>query len=194
MPGDAFMMLCDNISFAYPGREMLLKNFSLSMEPGERVVIMAPSGSGKSTLFALLAGLLHPIKGTVNLCRTSMVFQEDRLPPSLSALRQLQLVAPHTSNAILYGLLEELGLAGWENACPAQLSGGMRRRIALARAAAFQSRLWLLDEPFTGLDANSIEIAAGFILRHIPPDAMLLAALHKLEEAALLKARILSLV
>lgn len=194
MPGDAFMMLCENISFAYPGQEPVLKNFSLSMEPGERIVIMAPSGSGKSTLFSLLAGLLHPIKGTVNLCRTSMVFQEDRLPPSLSALQQLQLVAPHTSNAILYGLLEELGLAGWENACPAQLSGGMRRRIALARAAAFQSSLWLLDEPFTGLDANSIEIAASFILRHIPPDAMLLAALHKPEEAALLKARILSLV
>ena len=187
------MMLCENISFAYPGKELIFKNYSLSMEPGEKIALMGPSGSGKSTLFSLLAGLLHPIEGTINLCRTSMGFQEDRLPPSLSALQQLQLVAPHTSNTALCGLLEELGLSGWENACPAQLSGGMRRRVALARAAAFQSNLWLLDEPFTGLDANAIEIAANFILRHIPKDAMLLAALHKPEEAVLLKAHILSL-
>lgn len=182
------MNFCDRLSFAYPDAAPVLRHLSLSMTPGQRIALTGPSGSGKTTLLYLLAGLYRPQTGTVDAPEVSMVFQEDRLAPGLTALGQLRLVAPRREERELRALLAELGLTGWEDAPPTKMSGGMRRRVALARAAAFDRPLWLLDEPFTGLDADSLEQAAAFVLRHLPKDGYLIAALHKEEEAALLRA------
>lgn len=187
------MKFCDRLCFAYPDAGPVLRQLTLSMEPGRRIALTGPSGSGKTTLLYLLAGLYQPQAGKVDAPEVSMVFQEDRLAPGLTALGQLRLVAPRRTESELRALLSELGLAGWENALPGKMSGGMRRRVALARAAAFSRPLWLLDEPFTGLDAGSLELAASFILRHIPKDGYLVAALHKMEEASLLGASLVPL-
>lgn len=184
------MIFCDGVSFRYPGMGELFRGLNLSMEPGTRMVLGGPSGSGKTTLLYLLAGLLQPEKGAVRTMRASMVFQEDRLLPGLTALEQMRLVAPQRKPEELGRLLEELGLSGWEDAKPGKMSGGMRRRVALARAAAFNAPLWLLDEPFTGLDAENLARAAAFILRRVPADGYVIAALHKPEEAALLEASV----
>lgn len=187
------MKFCDRVCFSYADAGPVLRQLTLSMEPGRRIALTGPSGSGKTTLLYLLAGLYRPQAGKVNAPEVSMVFQEDRLAPGLTALGQLRLVAPRRTDDELCALLAELGLAGWENALPEKMSGGMRRRVALARAAAFNRPLWLLDEPFTGLDADSLALAASFVLRHIPKDGYLAAALHKTEEASLLEASLIPL-
>ena len=81
-----------------------------------------------------------------------MVFQEDRLLPGCTVLENLRLVAPERPATELTALLGELELSGWENARPGKLSGGMRRRAAIARALVFHSPLVIMDEPFKGLD------------------------------------------
>lgn len=188
------MKLCENVTFTYTGATApVLKELCLDLEPGGRMALAGASGSGKTTLFYLLSGLYKPDAGFVSPQSVSMVFQEDRLPPRLTALEQLRLVAPQREESALCAMLEELGLAGWENARPEEMSGGMRRRVALARAAAFSAPLWLLDEPFNGLDVQSLAQAARFVLNHLPHDGMLIAALHKPEEAALLEAPITEL-
>ena len=187
-------MELSHISFSYPGKE-LFRDFSLRLGPGERLALMGPSGSGKSTLLRLMAGLERPESGSVSgipAQGVSMVFQENRLVPGLTALQNLRLAAPRAGREFLLGLLDEVGLGGEADSYPAALSGGMARRVAIARAAALGSPLVLLDEPFTGLDEKSRGLCAAFLLRRFP-DAGLVLAAHHPEEAKLLGARVLRL-
>lgn len=187
-------MELSHITFGYPGKE-LFRDFSLTLSPGERVAIMGPSGRGKTTLLRLMAGLEKPASGWVTgIPRegVSMVFQEDRLVPGLTVLENLALAAPRADRSRLLALLPPLGLRGEENSLPGSLSGGMARRVAIARAAALGSSLVLLDEPFTGLDGSSREQAAAFLLERFPHAAMA-AVVHHREEAELLQARVLEL-
>lgn len=119
------------------------------------VAIAGPSGCGKTTLLHLLAGLLAPDAGSItgeSREMVSMVFQEDRLLPWLSALENVALVA--TSQDAAARWLKKMQLAPFAAYYPEAMSGGMRRRVALARALAFKSGILLLDEPFQGLDAE----------------------------------------
>ncbi len=183
-------MELSHVTFGYPDR-MLLQDFSLSLPPGETIAVMGPSGCGKTTLLRLMAGLEKPLSGSrtgIPPEGVSMVFQENRLVPSLTVLENLALVSPRSSRKALLSLLAPLGLAGEGDCYPAALSGGMARRVAIARAAALGSSLLLLDEPFTGLDPENRERAAAF-LRERFAGAAVAAVFHHREEAELLGAR-----
>lgn len=146
-----------NVSKAF-GELSVLKNFSFSFPKGITAII-APSGSGKTTLLRIIAGLEKPDSGEVVFPREgklSFMFQEDRLLPALTAAENIAVVAGG-DKAIGAKWIKLVGLEGFENAYPHELSGGMKRRVALGRTLAFGGEIALLDEPFKGLDSESKE-------------------------------------
>jgi NitT/TauT family transport system ATP-binding protein len=157
--------------FLLPGRELLaLHDVSLEIREGEFVSVIGPSGCGKSTLLRLVAGLIEPSAGTVTIAgepparararrELGFVFQEPTLLPWRTALENITLlleVARWGSAAQRRDrgreLLELIGLSEFANARPAKLSGGMQRRVGIARALALDPKILLLDEPFGALD------------------------------------------
>ena len=157
-----------NLAKAYDGRAVL-DGISHVFPEARTTCVLGPSGCGKTTLLRLIAGLELPDAGEI-LGRPdaregiAMVFQEDRLPPQLTAAQCLSTVLPKSPDrdARIDAALEALGLGG-ERAKPVrEFSGGMRRRVALARALLFPSPLALLDEPFKGLDADTRAQALAF--------------------------------
>lgn len=175
------------------GDHAVLRGVSLSVDARQPVCLMAPSGSGKTTLFRVMLGLERPDGGTVrgiDEAGWAATFQEDRLSPTLSAVDNVALVLPkHTSRAAVRDLLAEVLPARCLNQPVMELSGGMRRRVALVRALAFPSANVVLDEPFTGLDAATRREVIAFIGRH-GRGRNVLVATHGEDDAALLGARL----
>jgi len=154
------------------GRTVAVEDVDLAIEPGEIVSLIGPNGGGKSTLLRVIAGLVVPDQGAVLLddepisgpdARIGLVFQEPRLLPWRSAARNvaypLELAGWDRARreSRVTALLDAVGLAGAADRIPAELSGGMRQRAALARALALEPRVLLLDEPFSALDALTRE-------------------------------------
>lgn len=141
------------------GEKTVLSSLDLTL-PGSGVnAITAPSGAGKTTLLRVLAGLLTPQAGTVELPgRPILLFQEDRLFPGLTALEQVEAVLPKARRGEAPGFLELTELEEERNKRPEELSGGMARRVALARCLAageaLNAGVYLLDEPFAGVDGE----------------------------------------
>ena len=129
---------------------------SLDLAAGEFVALLGPSGCGKSTLLRLIAGLASPAGGTVEAGgRVGFVFQEPQLLPWRGVLSNAMLAAELEGRADrgeAAALLDDLGLGGFEDARPHELSGGMRMRVSLARALLTRPDVLLLDEPFAALD------------------------------------------
>jgi ABC-type nitrate/sulfonate/bicarbonate transport system ATPase subunit/ABC-type nitrate/sulfonate/bicarbonate transport system permease component len=151
-----------DVSFSYPGAELLLDRIDLTVQPGEIVVISGDSGVGKTTLLHTAAGLLNPASGTVGRPeRLGLMFQDDRFLPWRSNCWNVALPLIYSGTKTGYSfayaryLLDEAGLAGWEHSAPDELSGGMKKRLAFARCFARIPDAILLDEPFCGLDAES---------------------------------------
>lgn len=140
------------------GQKPVLKDFSLELKPGAVTCLLGPSGSGKTTVLHLLAGLLQPTAGVVERPQAvSCLFQDLRLLPWRTASGNLVFVLKgHVALEALEPSVEQaLKLVElWEerHCRPHQLSGGMKQRLALARALAVPADLLLLDEPFRGLD------------------------------------------
>jgi NitT/TauT family transport system ATP-binding protein len=133
----------------------VISNLNFRLEPGRIGALIGPSGCGKSTLMRIIAGLDQRYEGAVKRPqgRLGMAFQEPRLLPWRSAEDNIRLAAPHASEAELDALLAPLGLAEHRAHYPGELSVGLARRVALARAFAVKPALLLLDEPFVSLDA-----------------------------------------
>lgn len=155
------MIELNRITFRYR-EKLVMEDFSLSFPEQGLTLISGPSGCGKTTLLRLLAGLEHPQSGSVAVsARISFLFQENRLFPWRTAAQHISDVLPRGQAAGRWLALAELEDAA--DAYPQDLSGGMRRRLALARCLAYGGELLLLDEPFTGVDCRR----AGRILDHI---------------------------
>jgi len=156
------------VSRRFPGGLLALDDISAEIHEGEFVTIVGPSGCGKSTLLALMAGLAQPDEGQVNsLARRpgelGMVFQEPTLMPWATVadnvalpLRLLNRPAGEIAGRVERAL-HDVDLAGFAASLPAELSGGMRMRAAIARALVTSPRLLLMDEPFAALDEMTRE-------------------------------------
>ncbi len=155
-----------NLVKAYGGH-VVLNGFSHTFPEGRITAIEGRSGCGKTTLLRLIAALEKPDGGAIAGVPESgigMVFQEDRLPPQLTAPDCLKAVLKKTPerDGRVREALTALGLGDALNQPVREFSGGMRRRVALARALLFPSPLVLLDEPFKGLDAATRQAAVDF--------------------------------
>lgn len=151
-----------------------IAGLELHVAPGEFLALVGPSGCGKSTLLAIVAGLDRDFEGRiafrlgerhVSTPRLGFIFQEPRLMPWLTTLQNLTLVLGEQPDAVeqARAALEAVGLADWEQAYPSQLSGGMQRRVALARAYCVNPEVLLLDEPFVSLDAPTADALRALV-------------------------------
>ncbi len=161
----------EDVSKGFDGK-LVLSGFSAQFAPGSRTAVTGASGAGKTTLLRLLAGLAQPDAGTVRRdaagARVAVLFQEDRLCPALSAAENVMLVLPRAMWGRVRPALAALGLAGETAGQAAQtLSGGEKRRAALARAVLAQSGALLLDEPFKGFDAGTRAAAVRFVRENL---------------------------
>jgi ABC-type nitrate/sulfonate/bicarbonate transport system ATPase subunit len=133
----------------------VLGEVSLRLDGGGVGALVGPSGCGKTTLLRIIAGLDHDYDGTVRLPQAGklgMVFQEPRLLPWRTVEQNVRLAAPEATEAMLQTLFGTLGLSAHRDHFPGELSLGLARRVALARAFAVTPDLLLLDEPFVSLD------------------------------------------
>ncbi len=155
-------MRIDDLCFGY-GEKKIFMDFSADIDSGI-ICLMGPSGCGKTTLLHIMAGLIVPERGLISDFpeRRSIMFQEDRLLPWLDARGNVALVLEGRDESDESGrLLERLGM---DPAMPiGKMSGGMKRRVALARALAFGADALLLDEPFKGMDEDLMKRCAALI-------------------------------
>src|SRR6266704_5519079 len=189
------------------GRVHALGPLDLDLGAGEFVTIVGPSGCGKTTLLETLAGLTAPTDGTVSFeakpvgdevpAGVGVVFQEDASFPWLNVwdniafgLRRAGVAAAEIRARVTYAIAF-MGLQAFARAYPAQLSGGMRQRVCIARTLVLQPRLILLDEPFGGLDQQTRLLMGDELLRlWRETSATVLLITHALDEAAMLSDRV----
>ena len=148
------MIQVEHLSLSFGSREVL-RDFSLAVPDRGVTALRGPSGCGKTTLLRCLAGLERPQGGRISGIaprETAFLFQENRLLPWRTAGQHITDVLPRVRWGEAADWLALAELEGEERAYPASLSGGMGRRLALARCLALGGRLYLLDEPFTGVD------------------------------------------
>ena len=153
------MLNCVDLSLSY-GEKAVLQNFSLTLPLSGITALRGPSGCGKTTLLRLLGGLERPHSGRIEGIapeKTAFLFQENRLFPWRNVLQHLTDVMETPDPTLARQLLELVELSGEESRYPRELSGGMGRRLALARALALGGELLLLDEPFAGVDPDRAE-------------------------------------
>jgi NitT/TauT family transport system ATP-binding protein len=132
----------------------VLQDFNLSIEDKDITCVLGPSGCGKSTLLNIMSGIIKPDRGIVKDSgkKVGYVFQEDRLLPWKTVYENIKLVNKSASDSAIKSLVDLVGLSGFENKYPHQLSGGMRQRCSIGRAFNFEAELLLMDEPFKSLD------------------------------------------
>lgn len=186
------MIRLENISKTYDSR-LVLDGVSLTVAPGERVCLTGPSGCGKSTLLAIASGTLAPDSGEVMICegiRMAYLYQEDRLLPWSDALENITVTGAAKERAV--ELLGRMGLAEDMHKLPSQLSGGMKRRLAIARALAYGGDIYCLDEPLQGLDDGTAGRVLEVLREELTGKTALIVS-HSSEEIAALSTRIVTL-
>ena len=179
-------LVLEHISKAY-GEKTVLQDFSHTFPAGKRTCIMGPSGCGKTTLLRIILGLETPDGGTISgrPARVSAVFQENRLFEDFSALSNLAAVCHHGDKQVMADHLTELGLGDSLHKPVRTLSGGMKRRVAIARAVLAPGELVILDEPFTGLDKDTKEVVLGYLKHHTQGRTLILVTHDPAERDAL---------
>lgn len=184
------MIELKNVSFSY-GSNQVLKNFSIKINDGDRICLYGDSGIGKTTIIRLILGLEKADKNSV-VCtdkKISVVFQEDRLLPFKTVQDNISMFANTDRNDYM---LSSLGIFQSKDKYPSELSGGMLRRAAIARALSVDADVYIFDEPFTGLDNNNINCAISLI-NEITENKTLITVLHNKENAVDLKCNIIEI-
>lgn len=155
------VLRAEGVGMVYGSGLSALENVDFALAKGEFVALLGPSGCGKSTLLRMIAGLAEPTQGTIRRAldtRLAFVFQEPTLMPWANVTKNVSLPlrlagAPRESlSSHVADVLNLVGLKGFENAYPRELSGGMQMRVSIARALVTSPELLLLDEPFAALD------------------------------------------
>ncbi|MEU9358904.1 ABC transporter ATP-binding protein [Streptomyces sp. NPDC051840] len=190
-------------SFAGPtGQQLVLDDITLDVAPGEFVTLLGASGCGKSTLLNLVAGLDRPTAGSIETPggRPALMFQEHALFPWLTAGKNIELalrlrgVPKSDRRPEAERLLELVRLGGAYGKRVHELSGGMRQRVAMARALAQDSQLLLMDEPFAALDAITRDVLHDELTRiWRETNASVLFVTHNVREAVRLAQRVILL-
>ncbi len=178
--------------------EPVFSNFRLAIEPSTITALVGPSGVGKSTLLRMIAGIDSDFTGRIDVDATSaadappagFVFQDARLLPWLTALDNIRAARASTTAAEAGESLRRVGLAGVERSFPHQLSGGMQRRVAIARAFSTNPQLLLLDEPFVSLDRTLVREVEQILLELVAAhEPTVILVTHLSEDAAKLADR-----
>jgi NitT/TauT family transport system ATP-binding protein len=197
------------INKIYDGPVHALKDIDLDFPSGALTTLLGPSGCGKTTLLKIIAGLLKPTSGTVLVKgkavtgpgpERSFVFQDFALMPWATVIRnvafglELRGVATKQRHDIARAHIAEVGLSGFEEKYPHELSGGMRQRVGLARALAVDSDVVLLDEPFSAVDEQTRRKFQEDLLhlREVKKKTFIFVT-HSIEEAVYLSDRIVLL-
>jgi len=183
-----------------------LQDFSLDIKQGEIVCLLGPSGCGKTTVLRILAGLENPSSGDVLLVGKpikkagpdrGMVFQEFALFPWRTVRKNIEFglevkgVTPEKRSELSSRYIDLVGLKGFEDAHPKELSGGMKQRVGIARALANEPAVLLMDEPFGSLDAQTRNLMQKELLRiWAATGKTILFVTHSVDEAVFLADRI----
>lgn len=190
------------------GRFVALDGVDLDLAPGEFVALVGPSGCGKSTLLKLVAGLLATTAGEILLDGAAvsggvpdgvgLVFQSDALLPWKTVEDNIRFplvlkgVSAERQRAQVRELVELVGLTSFERSYPSQLSGGMRKRVGIARAIAYDPDVYLMDEPFGPLDAQMrIRLGGEFLAIWEQLGKSVIFVTHDVEEAVAMADRVL---
>ena len=177
------------------GERHVLKGVSVALRPGQLLHISGPNGTGKTTLLRVICGLLRPEQGAVAWRGQSITSirdeyqatlayasQEPALKGDLTALENLRFAVGlkrRVTSLELRGSLERTGAAACADLPARVLSAGQRRRVAMARVLAMNSTLWLLDEPYTNLDATGALLVTALLQSHVDQGGMALVVAHQ---------------
>lgn len=209
-PGSDPILRVEHVSLIFPDGDSglhVLDDITFAVQPEEFVCVLGPSGSGKSTLLRVLAGLLPPTRGEVYYAGQRLegprrmigfVFQKANLMPWRTVLEnitlplELQKIPRDDARRKAQEMIALVGLEGFEEALPRDLSGGMAQRVAIARALVHDPRILLLDEPFGALDALTRERMGAELLRiwQVSRKTVVMVT-HAIHEAVFLADRVL---
>ena len=185
------------VSHAY-GSVRVLENINLKVMRGEFIAIVGPSGCGKTTLLNIISGYENPDEGSV--CRRgklSMIYQKDGLFPWYTVSENIELSLRHITKSEqrkkqTLSAIRLIGLEGFENHYPHQLSGGMKQRVELARALSGESDILLMDEPFSALDyITRLKMRGELVTYLLERPRTVILVTHDIEEAAQLADRVI---
>ena len=190
------MLRVSKVTLSY-GAEPVLEGASLKVETGQFTSLVGPSGSGKSSLLRVIMGLQRPEAGLINLSagldQVGILFQDDALLPWRTARENVALglrargASKPEAGREAVSWLWRMGLAGFEDRYPRELSGGQRKRVAIAQVLALRPSLLLMDEPFAALDAIVRHRLTQDLLRWVEHEKLsVLLVTHDLEEALVL--------
>ncbi len=201
----------ENVNKTFMTREgplEVIKDLSFEVNAGESVAVVGPSGSGKTTLLNLLAGLDFPTSGSITVDgrpitgpdpQRGVIFQQYAVFPYLTVFQnavfgltlQVNRKPKAEREAIAHRYIELMGLKGFENAYPNTLSGGMKQRLAIARAYAVSPQILFMDEPFAALDAQTRALMQELILEIMAEEQKtVIFVTHSVEEAVFIGNRI----
>lgn len=180
-------VLIKDVSFYYSKEKELIQDCNLHIQSGEVLALLGPSGCGKSTLLKLILGIHEPIKGEIlidgesNYDRSLIAahLSEERVYPWMTLEENLRLVGSKEESR---NCLKEIGMIDWADYYPTAISAGMKKKLYMARISMLHAGIWLLDEPFNGLDLNSKQVVQEFLKKKKQGKTILMVT-HNPQEA-----------